>query len=296
MWTEILLLGAVGTTAAYVVDPQFKNAVNTAIASATGAPSASTSQASQPQSTSTNASNIGAGWQQIMSDLSQIFKNQQQLQQEYSNPSASTRPALNITYPSNGNASGSNANNTNSILSYLAQEQAAAYAQQQALAQQQAAAQASAQQQAAAAQQQAAANSFFTSTPSATSGYTAQGTTTTNPSTGTTETTGYLFGNTPIGYDTNSAGQRTSGFFSPASLSSTAPISSSNSGTPASSSNSGFSVAAAQAAGYTVTPSASAPGGYVLSTGGNQLNIYGNPISSSTPITGNSSLPAGYKI
>jgi hypothetical protein len=293
MWTEILLLSAAGATAAYVVDPQFKNAVNTAIASATGAPS--TSQSSQPQSASTNTSNIGAGWQQIMSDLSQIFQNQQQLQQEYSNPSASTRPALNITYPSNGGASGSNANNTNSILSYLAQEQAAAYAQQQALAQQQAAAAAQQQQAAAAAQQQAASNSFFTSTPLANSGYTAQGTTTTNPSTGTTETTGYLFGNTPVGFYTNAAGQN-SGFFSPASLSSTAPISSSNSGTPSSSSNSGFSVAAAQAAGYTVTPSASAPGGYVLSTGGNQLNIYGNPISSSTPITGNSSLPAGYKI
>ena len=64
---------------------------------------------------------------------------------------------------------------------------------------------------------------------------------------------------------------------------------------PPASSDSGFSVAAAQAAGYKVTPSSSAPGGYILSTGGQQLNIYGNPISSSsTPITGTASLPAGY--
>ncbi|MEM3264922.1 MAG: hypothetical protein QXH07_03095 [Thermoplasmata archaeon] len=49
-----------------------------------------------------------------------------------------------------------------------------------------------------------------------------------------------------------------------------------------SSSSNQFSVSAAKAAGYTVYASSNAPGGYVLMTGGNYYDIYGNPISATT--------------
>lgn len=265
MWAEILLLSAAGATAAYVVDPQFKSAVNTAIASVTGAPSTSTSAQQQQQSASNNASNIGAGWQQIMADLSQLFANQRQLQQEYGT-SPSQQPALNITYPSNTGSS-SNSSNTDAILSYLEQEQAAALAQQQAYEQQQAA-EAAAQQQAAQQayeQQQAAAQT------AAQQNYEVQN-------------AGGSSGNPGSGSIFNSQGGLATS--NPAVYGSPTTSGSSSGG------SSGFSVSAAEAAGYTVTPSSSAPGGYVLSSGGQQLNIYGNPISSSsTPVTSSSSTP-----
>lgn len=110
MLQEILLLTAIGAGTAYVVDPQFKNAVNTAIASTTGATNSQTAQ-----STSTNASNSGAGWQQIINDLSQIFHNQTQLQSELSTAGSSgnSPPPINIVYPNSQNP----ANNSNTGLS-----------------------------------------------------------------------------------------------------------------------------------------------------------------------------------
>ncbi|MEM3264668.1 MAG: hypothetical protein QXH07_01810 [Thermoplasmata archaeon] len=49
-----------------------------------------------------------------------------------------------------------------------------------------------------------------------------------------------------------------------------------------SASSSQFSVSLAKQAGYTVYASSNAPGGYVLMTGGNYYDIYGNPISATT--------------
>ena len=100
MITELLLLGAVGAGTAYAVDPQFRDTVNTAIAGITGAPSTSTQQ-----SVSTNASNTGAGWQEVMNALSQLFQNQELLQKSIGSNSGSggvvQPPPITINYPQN---------------------------------------------------------------------------------------------------------------------------------------------------------------------------------------------------
>ena len=300
MIAELLGIAAIGAGAAYAIDPQFRNDVNTAIASATGAASTSTSQ---PQSTSTTASNIGAGWQQITADLAQLFQNQQQLQGELST-SSTQPPPVNITYPSN--SSGSNSTSAadallSAYLTYLeGQGQGTGNPTGNPFP--------TPEQPPPAATTGPAAilSPYITQTPASGSGYTTPGAITKNPSGGAT-VTGYLFGTMPIGYSVNSAGQ-TTGFYSPLSLASnlnggssgSSSSGSSNSGgstgyyspigssgglnngkiSPVQPSNSasGFSVAAAKAAGYTVTPNEFAPGGYVLSSGGQQLNIYGNPI------------------
>ena len=95
---ELLLLGAVGAGTAYAVDPQFRNSVNSAISGITGASSTSTQQ-----SVSTNTSNTGAGWQQIMDAISQLFQNQQTLYNMQNSGSSGViqPPPINITYPSN---------------------------------------------------------------------------------------------------------------------------------------------------------------------------------------------------
>ena len=139
MLKEIAIISVLGTAAAYVLDPQIQADVNHVIAGIVS-PTATTSTQNQQ----TNNSGSGSGnsaTQQILSDLSQLFSNQQQLQSEISSTST-TPPPVNITYPSPTSNSNNNQNLINSLLAQQAAQAAAnqAAAQQAALAAEQASA------------------------------------------------------------------------------------------------------------------------------------------------------------
>ena len=131
MLKEIAIISVLGTAAAYVLDPQIQADVNHVIAGIVS-PTATTS--TQNQQTNNSGSGIGnSAAQQILSDLSQLFSNQQQLQNEISSTST-TPPPVNITYPSP--TSNSNNNQNQNLINSLLAQQAAQAAAQQAAAQQ----------------------------------------------------------------------------------------------------------------------------------------------------------------
>ena len=125
---ELLLISAVAAGGAYALDPQIRNDVNDAIATGIKAiASGSQSTSNQPQSISTTAANIGAGWQTVLNDLTQLFNNQKQLQQQIAAAqaaNANTPPVVNINYPSSTSAGSSNSG-LQSILAYLLNQQLA---------------------------------------------------------------------------------------------------------------------------------------------------------------------------
>ena len=136
---ELLLISAVAAGGAYALDPQVRNDVNDAIATGIKAiTSGSQSTSNQPQSVSTTAANIGAGWQTVLNDLTQLFNNQKQLQQQIAAAqaaNANTPPAVNINYPS-PTAAGSSNSGLQSILAYLLNQQLALQQQSGGTAQQ----------------------------------------------------------------------------------------------------------------------------------------------------------------
>ena len=139
MLKEVAIISVLGVAAAYVLDPQIQADVNHVIA---GIVSPATTTSTQNQQTNNSGSGIGnSAAQQILSDLSQLFSNQQQLQSEISSTST-TPPPVNITYPSPTSNSNNNQNLINSLLAQQAAQAAAnqAAAQQAALAAEQASA------------------------------------------------------------------------------------------------------------------------------------------------------------
>ena len=266
MIKELLLLAAIGTGGAYAVDSQFRTTVNDAIATAIGAPSTTTSAQNNPNTSAQNNPNTsaqnnnqgsGIGWAQLQQYFAQLFSNQQQLQSEI-NATGTTPPPVSINYPSNNSGSGSTG--VSAYLAYLLEQQQAAAA--------------------------AAANGSSTTSSSSSS----SGSSTSSGSGGSyippATSSGLinpLNGQTidaPTGSYITGSTLYTTGNMSPLSASglNVLPASSSAS-TSTPTTTSSFNPAAALAAGYTVVPDTSAAGGYILKSGAQTLNIYGNPIT-----------------